>query len=154
MARRTDVQYIRFYTDGSAARKLEMPSFHKSVRKVQAKKKKQIILHIDPIAVLGLVVAAVMMVLMLTGVTQLKAAQQQAADMEEYVASLQTQNMELQSAYHSGYDIDEVERMALALGMVPKEQVQQIEIRVAQPQETEDPDVWTSIWTFLTGMFA
>lgn len=155
MARRLDVQYIKFYTDGTAARKLEIPSAPKPVRKPRAKKKKQIVLHIDPVAIFGMAVAVVMLVLMLTGMARLKVAQQQTADMEEYVVSLRAENNMLEDSYHNGYDLNEVERMALALGMVPKDQAQRIDIRLAQPEAVQkESSVWENVWTFLTGLFA
>jgi len=154
MARYADVQYIRLYTDGSAARKLEVPSVIKQQPRRKRKAQKKIILHVDPVAILGLAVAAVMLILMLTGVSELRAAQQKTAQMEQYVVSLEQNNAQLEENYHSGYDIDEVEKMALALGMVPQEDAEQVTMQVAPIQEEQTGSVWTNIWTFLTGLFA
>ena len=154
MARYADVQYIRLYTDGSAARKLEVPSVIKQQPRRKRKAQKKIILHVDPVAILGLAVAAVMLILMLTGVSELRAAQQKTAQMEQYVVSLEQNNAQLEESYHSGYDIDEVEKMALALGMVPQEEAEQVTMQVTPIQEEQTGSVWTNIWTFLTGLFA
>lgn len=155
MARHLDVQYVKLYTDGTAARKMEIASAPKPVRKPHSKKKTQIVLHVDPVAIFGMAVAAVMLVLMLTGMAQLKATQQKTAEMEQYIVSLQAENNTLEAGYHNSYDLAEVERIALALGMVPKDQAQQADIRVAQPQTVEEtPGMWTNFWTFLTGLFA
>lgn len=154
MARYADVQYIRLYTDGSAARKLEVPSVIKQQPRRKRKAQKKIILHVDPVAILGLAVAAVMLILMLTGVSELRAAQQKTAQMEQYVVSLEQNNAQLEESYHSGYDIDEVEKMALALGMVPQEDAEQVTMQVTPIQEEQTGSVWTNIWTFLTGLFA
>ena len=105
MARYADVQYIRLYTDGSAARKLEVPSVIKQQPRRKRKAQKKIILHVDPVAILGLAVAAVMLILMLTGVSELRAAQQKTAQMEQYVVSLEQNNAQLEENYHSGYDL-------------------------------------------------
>ncbi len=154
MARYADVQYIRLYTDGSAAKKLEVASAVKQQPRRKKIVQKKIVVHIDPVAILGLAVAAVMLVLMLTGVAQLRAAQQKTAQMEQYVASLEQNQAQLEASYRSGYDIDEVERMALALGMVPQEDVQQVTMQVTPIQEEKTGGVWTNIWTFFAGIFA
>ena len=154
MARQPDVRYIRLYTDGSAARKMEPTFLKNTIRLPNAKRKKKLVLRIDPVAVLGVAVAAVMMVLMLVGVVQLSAAQKQEAVMAEYVQTLKTENEVLQNTYNSGYDLGEVEELALALGMVPKEQVQRISIRVAQEEEAPTPGVWERFCLLLADLFA
>ena len=44
--------------------------------------------------------------------------------------------------------------MALALGMVPQEDAEQVTMQVTPIQEEQTGSVWTNIWTFLTGLFA
>ena len=153
MARKTDIQYIRLYTDGSAARKMQPVTPWKTAKLPKINKNKRITLHIDPVATIGIVVATVMLVLMLVGVGQLRAAQQQAAVMEQYMETLQNNNRVLQDTYDA-IDLDEVERMALALGMIPEEQAQHITMKVPAQQVNEQPGAWEQVWTFLTGLFA
>ena len=70
-------------------------------------------------------------------------------------AQLQAENEALAAQYAAGYDLEAVEQMALALGMVPKEQVEQVSISVSVPQEiVEEPGLWERIYTFLTGLLA
>ena len=68
MARQFDVQYLCGYTDGTAARKIEMPKPRKAARKNTAKRSKRIVLQIDPLAIMGTLVAGVMLVLLTVGV--------------------------------------------------------------------------------------
>ena len=74
--------------------------------------------------------------------------------MESYVERLQAQNEALTETYKAGYDLQEVQKMALALGMVPQEQVEHVTISVSVPQIEEAPGTWERFTTFLTGLFA
>jgi len=63
------------------------------------------------------------------------------------------ENAELMTAYQEGYDLEEVETMALALGMVPNTQVRTVRMDVpGVAEETSGP--WEQVWIFLTGLFA
>ncbi|MBO5954057.1 MAG: hypothetical protein J6Q53_08105 [Oscillospiraceae bacterium] len=160
MARKLDIQYIQYYTDGSAARQLEpkTPRKRKSAPPKVRRQKKQQVIYVDPLAMCGIVVSAVMLVLMIVGSVQLYTAQQQAVQMENYVYSLQEKNAVLTHTYETGYDLEQVKNSALALGMVPVEQVQTITIVVDQPEEEINQEVHLSYWertcAFLEGLFA
>lgn len=155
MARQPDVRYIRLYTDGSAARKMELATPSKSVKaNHRPKKQKKILVFVDPVAILGIITAVVMLVVMFTGMHMLKQARYETKQMEQYVASLQEENKLLQAEFEAGYDLETVEQTALALGMVPVDQVEHIKISVEVPKEAEQPDTWDQIYTFLTGLFA
>ena len=154
MARQPDVRYIRLYTDGSAARKIETIAPVKTAQLPKIRKQKKIVLWIDPVAVLALAVAAVMMILMVVGVTKLHEAQQQTAAMEQYVQQLQERNETLRTAYAEGYDLEEVERTAHALGMVPTDHVKHVTIQVQTPEAAPKLTLWEQIGTFLAGLFA
>ncbi len=154
MARQLDVQYIRFYTDGSAARKVAPVAPLKTIKLPKTKKHKKITLHIDPIAIGGIVMAAVMLILMLVGVAQLTNTRQELVSMQSYVQTLQEEKISLEATYEQGYDLEAVEQTALALGLVPKEEVKHVSIRVPQPKIEEEPGAWEQFYTFLTGLFA
>ena len=154
MARQLDVRYIRLYTDGSTARKMEMPQPRRVAKKPALRKKKKIVLHVDPVATLGIVVAVVMLLLMGAGVQNLRQAQHDAVVMQTYVQTLRQENAQLQQTYDDGYDLERVEQTALALGMVPVEQVQQMQIRVSVSEPQIQPSGWEQFCTFLAGLFA
>ena len=153
MARQFDVQYISAYTDGSVARKLEMPKLRKSAKKNAPKRSKKIVLHIDPMAIMGILVAGIMLIALTAGVLRLVDARRELAAMDAYVQSLRQENTALQEAYEAGCDLENVRQTAQALGMVPVEQVKQVSIRVQTPQ-TEQPSGWEQIRLFLAGLFA
>ena len=155
MAQRAAVQYVHFYTAGSAARKLEIAQTPKVERKPRVAKQKKMVIAIDPLALAGTITAVVLLVLMVVGVFQVQSAREKNTQMLQYVESLKSENAFLQSTYESGYDLKQVEKTALALGMVPAEQVEQIPIRMDVPQETpEETGFWTNVTAFLAGLFA
>ena len=157
MARKPDVQYIQFqYVSGSAAEKLQplkLPKRNKTVLP-KALPEKKIVIGVDPVAVCGLAVACVMLVLLLAGLAQFQTAITQRQAMERYVSDLHSENITLEQEYHSGYDPAEIRETALALGMVPVEQLQTVSIRVDVPQPEPEPTVWESFVIFCKGLFA
>ena len=159
MARQPDVQYIRFYTDGSAARKVEVAGpVRKTAQPPKQRKKKKIILYVDPLAILGIITAVVMLSVMISSMVLLKEAKAETAVMEQYVAQLREENAQLQSEYEAGFDIHEVERTALALGMIPMEQAQHVILEKPSAPTVQleifKETATTEIYTLLTGLFA
>lgn len=154
MAQRIDVQYVQFYTQGSAARHV-MPAISSYFRPLpQIKKRKVRRIYVDPVAALGTVVAVCMLIMMAVGVSQLRTQQQKTMAMEQYVEQLQIENRQLQAEYASQCDLDAVEKTALALGMIPQQEAAHTTIEVEPPLVQEPVTLWSRIGTFLTGLFA
>ena len=155
MARQPDIQYVSFYTAGSAAMKIQPAVPAKAVApKAKPRKQKRIVLHVDPVALCGIAVAALMLVLMVVGMGQLQAARQETVAMQQYVATLREENAELHSDYEASYDLDEVREMALALGMVPGEQAPNTYISVTENQEVVQLSFWDQVTVFFTTLFS
>lgn len=154
MAQRTDIRYVQFYTDGSAARKVAPVAPLKTIKLPKIKKQKRITLCIDPIAVASIGMALMMAVLIVVGVVQLNAARQDMQTMSAYVQTLQQENTQLQQTFNEGYDVDQIERTALALGLVPVEQVRHVSVTLPEIQEDVEPTAWEQFTTFLAGLFA
>lgn len=154
MARQPDIQYIRFYTDGSAARKAAPVSYEKARKKPRARKQKQPVLYVDPLAILGVAAAAVLLIMMVVGLVNFYNAQHQLQVMENYVQQLAQENQQLQEKYDAGYDLEEIRKVAEALGMVPKEELESIIINIPAPEPEPEPTFWEKIGTFLSGLFA
>ncbi len=156
MAQRVDVQYIQFYTQGSAAKKIQPAVKTQTGTLPQIKKRKIQRIYIDPVATLGAVVAICMLIMMVVGIGQLRAEQQKTADMIAYVEQLQAKNTALQVQYEEECDLEAVEKTALALGMIPQPQAPHTSIQVELPAVENDMPVslWQRIGTFLTGLFA
>ena len=76
MAMQPDIQYVRFYTTGSAARKLELqPKKEKAKisapQRPQTRRKQKTVVYIDPVSMFAVLVAGVMFIAMAVGMLQL-----------------------------------------------------------------------------------
>ena len=155
MANRVDIQYVDFSVDGNAARKITAAP-RKKVRLPKEKKKSRYVLYLDPLSFCGIVLAVVMLVLMGAGVARLQEVNNQNQQMSAYVGALSQQNVALREEFNQVCDLEEVERLALALGMVPKENAPQNDIAMYNPPE-ETPkqlSLWEQIGLFLASLFA
>ena len=155
MAKQRMIQYVSFYTDGSAARKITPAAPMKSAVLPKQKKQKRKVIHLDPVAVLGVAVAACMLIMMLVGVSALNSAKEETQLMRSYVDNLTEKNAELSVKYESGYNLEEIRTTALALGMIPAQQATQTTISVA-PAEVQEytANVWTNLAMVLTDIVA
>ncbi len=158
MALQPDIQYVPFcYVDGSAARKVE----HKPAKKAtvtpapKRRRAKRKVIAVDPVAIGGIVIAVVMLVMMLAGFARYTVIQEQNRLMQDHLTALQLENTKLQQDYESNIDLDYIQDMADAMGMVPAQDAQQVQISVQLPQEdVTEMTLWQSIATFLAGLFA
>ena len=154
MARNPEIRYIQFYADGSAARQFELPlQPQKQFPKPRHRKQKKIVLHVDLIAMAGLVVAAVMLILMMTGLAELNAVNEEVARMESYVAQLENEKIQLENTYRESYDLEDIRLEAVEKGFIPAEQAKVVSVPVTHAMLEEQP-AEHSFWTFLTGLFA
>lgn len=145
MARSNDVQYVRFYSYGSAAEKVELPVKEKKKITLPKPKLEQVgrkILKMDALALTGIVVAAVMLVCMLIGLIQVNIANAELQRAQVLVAQLEAENDRLQTEYEHGYDLAEIRISAEAMGMVPVEEVRHVKIEVPEAVEVETVSWW------------
>lgn len=156
MAQQLDVRYVNFYTAGSGALKVApvIPLETLELPRRAKKKAKKLVLYVDPVAVAGIVMATVMTILLAVGFVQLSNARQEEIAMAAYVDSLQQQNQELVAEFEAGYDLNQVEEVAVALGMVPQEQLQKITVKTAEPVEEPETNTWNNFWTSFVDLFA
>ena len=149
MVRKPDVQYIRCYTDGSSARALQLFKSAPKTKLPKARRKKAMVIRLDPLAYAGILVSLVMLVMMVVSCFQLRAIQEKTYQMDSYVDTLKEQNARLSHNYHTGYDLKDVEKKAKAMGMVPMDEVKRITVSVEEPQEQT---VENNTWAFLTDL--
>ena len=155
MARKPDIQYVRYYTDGSAARQLEVHTPQKSKTTYpRTRKHKGYVIFVDPLAVAGILLAAVMLVSMVVGSVQLAVARQELSKVQAYVTTMTQVNEQLRKSYDESYDLEEVERSALAIGMIPVSEAQTITIEVEPEQIVEEVTFWDRISMKLEELFA
>ena len=102
---------------GSAAPQIESPGLpeerpvHRTHRRVKAKA------AVAPVAVLGLMVVACMLILVVFGYVQLYEATARVSALKSELNSLQQEQVILESLYESSIDLDYVEQRAAELGM-------------------------------------
>ena len=155
MAGKMEIQYVNFYIDGSTARQLEPKQPKKKrARLPRPVRQRRIRIYVDPLALCSIAVAVVMLVLMVAGLSQMQASYTREAELEQYVSQLQGENAGLRATYEAGYDLEEVEKLALYMGMVPAQSVEQVPITVTMPETVEEPTLWEKISTFFGELFA
>lgn len=139
MARRNNDRYVRYYTLGSTAAKLEREERRAYLPKYKNPQKRQPI-PFDPVAFVGSAVAVLLAVLMIVGLLQVNHTTHQVKEMEAYVISLERTNGMLQEEYESGYDLNEIRTAAQAMGMIPGEEAARLPISVPA-EEPQAPQV-------------
>ena len=148
-----DIQYIRYYTAGSAAEKLA-PALQTQTTPTRRKAKKPI-LYIDPVAILGMITALFLMVCMFVGMANLNQAQEEFAQADTLTRQLENQQEHLKTKYADGYDLEQIRMEAVLMGYVPQRQVQHLSISVPEPvPQQQEPGFFESAWIFLTELFA
>ena len=129
---------------------------HQSAAPVYARRRAQRkVIAVDPVAICGIVLSVVMLFAMVIGLAEYRHSLQQTRQMSAHVRQLQQENFQLQQNYQAGYDLEEIERIALEAGMVPAENVERVRISMQTP-EVEDTRMsfWDTLTTFLVGIFA
>ena len=154
MARKYTERYVRFYTVGSAAAKLETVERKAALPQYKAPQKRKPI-AVDPVSLLGTAVAVLLAVLMLVGFAQVAHTSAQVRKLETQVMALELEQEQLQQKYEAGYDLNEVRAAAESMGMIPAEDA--IRVRVAVSTETmqiETMSWWDSMLLSLRSFFA
>ena len=148
---KSESRYIQFYTPGSVACKVELRQEQEWAPLPQAKPVKRTVIAIDPVAVLGCVVAVCMLVLMAVGIQHLNTTRREVAVLEGYVSELAAENQRLKQEYADGYDLQTVRQKALDMGMIPVEDVpvKQLQIKTA-PKSADQTGVLSQRWNAFT----
>lgn len=153
MARKESPRYIRFYTDGSAARQLELPQKPRTSPKPK-RAGKQKVLRLDGLVVIGLAVAAVMALCLAVGSFRMSRAEYELNALENYVNQLEAENQSLKTEYANGYSLPEVRVAAEAMGLVPMDEVRHITLDIPEPVVEEEPSWWQQLLEDFKSLFA
>ena len=159
MARKPDIQYVgQFYVHGNAAPQRELkPIFQPSkINAPKFLKKDKVEILVDPVALASTVVAVVLLVMMVVNCFQYVGAVRAYDAMEERLVELRDENARLNHDYHTSddYDLEYVEKTALALGFGPADQAEVVQIDVSVPQPEAEPTFWDDVKWFFDGLFA
>ena len=159
MALQPDIQYVPFYyVEGNTARKTERRAAPAKAAPVPAptrRRSRRKTVAIDPVAIAGLLAVVVLLCAIMVSFVQYGLSAQRNAQMSQYITQLEAEQVQLQQQYEAGYDLDDIRDIAGALGMIPAQDVPQIEIDVTAPQQEQTQmSFWESVATFLAGLFA
>ena len=155
MARKPDIQYVgQFYIHGSEAKELARQEQAKHAKTMLPLARLQQVqkVYVDPVAIMGLVVAAVMLVVMIIGAVSIRNAWTEHQAISTYLEKLRVENAQLEEDYHNGFDPEDISTKALAMGMVPMEQANVIDIRVTVPAAEQEPTWWDDLVWLLEGL--
>ena len=157
MIQKPKIQYVgQFYVHGSEAQVLERKKERRRAKtKLPMARLERIEKnYVDPVALAGILVAFVMLFTMVAGVLQLQDDWAEYTQMSAYVSELKKENAELTKTYRDGYDLEEIRKRALALGLVPVEDTDTMTIHVTVPTPEPEPTLWENIVWFWEGLFA
>lgn len=155
MAGKNPERYVRYYTFGSAAAKLDrqepiavLPGMKKAPQKRRP-------IAVDPVAAVGCAVAVLLAVLMVVGMFRVSGTAAQVQQVQTRITGLEQEQKMLRERYENSYNLEEVRAAARSLGMIPAEDA--VHIRVNVPAETiQVPQMswWNSLMTQLREFFA
>lgn len=157
MAQKPEIQYVgQFYVHGSEARELARKNEKKKAKTQLPQHRFERVrkVHVDPLAICSILMAAVLLVTMVMGALSLQTAWQELETAQQYVYELQKTNRTLTTQYRSRFDLEQVRSAALAMGMIPVEEATVMKLHVTVPQP-EPERTWLDdlVW-FVEGLFA
>ena len=157
MVRKPDIEYVnKYYSYGSEAKVIEFKTTEKKAKTTLPKplQEKKLNIMVDPVALFGLTVAILMLVVMAFGLADYRSTCLEHQAMESYLSQLQDDNILLKHNYRNSYDLDVVRETALALGMVPADQVKTTVIDSRIPEPVAEETWWDDFVWGLSQLFA
>ena len=157
MNQKPKIQYVgQFYVHGSEARQLQLQEEKRQAKtKLPLARIQQIEkVYVDPVALAGIAVAVVMLVTMVLGALRIQRDWEQYEQVSAYVSELKKENARKNHAYRLSYDLKDIESKALAMGLVPKSELQTATVVVTVPEPEPEMTRLDEIRFFLEGLFA
>lgn len=155
MARQPDIQYVRPYVHGSAARKLELPRKQKvGLPKPKVRRAKPRVIYLDPLPLCALAAAGLLFVAMAVGMISLGITNARNAELEAKVSQLREYNSQLQQEYAQAYDPAQVEEKALQMGLISREDAKHQHLELTLPQPEREPGLFERVGLFFSELFA
>lgn len=153
MAQKPKIEYVG-YVFGSAA-----PELAPAPKKAKFKLPKVHLDHfqkiyVDPLALVGMVMAIAMLTMLLVGIIHLNNAWEAHDRMAEHLDSLRIHNTELTHTYTTTRNLEAAQETAENFDMVPASEVEHIKVHVKVPKTTPEPTKWDDFVWFLSGLFA
>ena len=159
MAHNADIQYVHHvYTSGTAARKLNRKAAPKApIPKFEPgtlEEDQKITVPVDPLSLVTILIAVVLLVTMVVDLLHCGAAYRENVALQEYVYELRNENAQLEQIYRASFDLGKIESQAIALGMVPIEEVEILQISGRVPAEAVEPTRWENMQLLFRELFA
>ena len=152
MTQKPEIQYVgQFYVYGSEAAVPKKKEEKQLIPKEHKEKLHRI--YIDPLALAGIAAAIGLLAALVMGGIRLSRMWEARNYMDSYVSYLSLNNSTLKHNYRISYNLEEVEKMALDIGMVPESQVETRYVRVTVPEHKKAPTTWENIKWFFEGLF-
>lgn len=158
---RLKVEYIRApFINGSSAMQIEIEQQQriqreKREKKLQPKPKHRRIycFNIEPVSIVGAVMAKVLGTLLLLGFVDFLDAQKEFEAMENTLINVQNQNVLAEQQFREKVDLIQIEEMATGFGMIPASQAQIVTIYIDSSEKVEEKetiwDRWKWHWDML-----
>lgn len=155
MVQKPKIQYVgQFYVYGSEAKQLALAE-EKEKAKARSQKPQQVqITYVDPVAVVSIAVALLLLVVMVLGTVQIYQDWVAYEQVDSYLSYLNKTNAKLESQYREGYDLEDVRIKALAMGMVPREELESRVITVTVPEKVPEVGRIQTLKETLENLFA
>lgn len=150
MLKQPKIEYVDGYlTIGSAAKKVEKKN---TVILLPNERRKNRTIYIDPVALAGIALAAVLLIGLLVGSLRFYFDWQENTRIHQTVLTLRQENTNLRYRYTSGFDREEIRRKARIYGMVPAEEAETHFITIHMPQPKEESGWLDEVIWFLSGL--
>jgi len=154
MAYKPEIQYVgQFYVYGSEAKQVA-PKRKPQFQLPKPKSVKIEKIYVDPVALLGIVAAVVMLVAMVIGACQIHSSWQEYEKTVHELSVLQREHARLEHNYNVNIDLEKVAAEAQNMGLVPLDQIPSMSVRVTMPVPEPEMTVWDEFVWFIQGLFA
>lgn len=157
MTQKPKIQYVgQFYVYGSEARALELQNQPKKpkTRLPLARLEKIEKVYVDPVALIAMAVAVIMLVTMLIGVQQIQQDWDEYQVMAQRVHTLREINHTKTDEFRATYKLSEIRDKATTMGMIPKEEAQHMVVKITHPEPVQEPGWIDNLQWFVKGLFA
>ncbi len=105
------------YTNGSTAPEIQHPGLPEERQLPRKRQRVKAKTAVAPVAVLGMMVVACMLILVVFGYVQLYEATEHVSDLNSELTALQKEQVVLESLYEGSIDLDYIEERATELGL-------------------------------------
>lgn len=155
MARKTEIQYVeQFYVFGTEAPKPASAPKAKKPAQPKINLDKFQTIYVDPVAVCGVIAAAVMLCFLVAGAFRLRDTRAEYDRMKEMLSEVKRENAQLDHSYHTGYDLDDIREQAEKQGMIPAEDGNGFTVFFSVPEAPKEKTAWDDFKWFLSWLFS